>query len=143
MCPAAALVMLAATAGAMRGVTPGLAGNRRALVRACHADPSTQSSAQPRSSSPLASAGAAAFSLEEENARLASRVVELEEMLERTQGLCEVLDDEGACSPEGCDPSDHEFTQALRARGSWLLGLLALQSCSSFVLVRNCCWRCT
>jgi len=62
--------------------------------------------------------------------------LELEGLLERTQGLCELLDDEGACSVDGTCLSNDGFAQALRARGAWLLGLLALQSCSSFVLVR-------
>eukprot|EP00962_Isochrysis_galbana_P052666 scaffold24151_cov90-Isochrysis_galbana.AAC.2 len=92
--------------------------------------------AAPRAGPPVASAGSPAVSLEEENARLASRVLELEGLLERTQGLCELLDDEGACSVDGTCLSNDGFAQALRARGAWLLGLLALQSCSSFVLVR-------
>lgn len=84
----------------------------------------------------MARAGAPAVSLEKENARLASRVMELEGLLERTEGLCELLDDEGACSKNGSCLSDDGFAQAFRGRGAWLLGLLALQSCSSFVLVR-------
>jgi hypothetical protein len=93
--------------------------------------------AAPRTGQPIASAGALAASLEEENARLASRVAELENLLGRTEGLCELLDDEGACSQDGTCLSNDGFAQALRARGVWLLGLLALQSCSSFVLVRQ------
>ena len=65
--------------------------------------------------------------LREVNARLESRVEELEELLGRTEGLCEVLDDLGG----------DNFVQALRSRVSWLLGLLVMQSCSSFVLAAN------
>jgi len=45
---------------------------------------------------------------------------------------CDV-DDEGNCPTE---PSI-TFKDALRERGYWLVGLLALQSCSGFILARN------
>lgn len=77
-------------------------------------------------------ASAAALELDqaellETNARLESRVQELEDLLGRTEGLCEVLDDMGG----------DDFAEALKARVSWLLGLLVMQSCSSFVLAEN------
>ena len=60
-----------------------------------------------------------------ENAKLTQRVAELEALADRTEGLCEVLDDGGG------------WTSSLRSRASWLLGLLVCQSCSSFVLADN------
>ena len=63
--------------------------------------------------------------LEEENRRLQSRVDELEELLGRTEGLCEVLE------------GDASFVASLRSRASWLLGLLLCQSASSFILEGN------
>ena len=49
----------------------------------------------------------------------------LEEQLDRTEGLCEVLDDGGG------------WTSSIRTRASWLLGLLVCQSFSSFILADN------
>lgn len=60
--------------------------------------------------------------LAEENARLQLRIEELEEQLGRTEGLCEVLD------------SGTDFSDSLRSRATWLLGLLVCQSGSSFIL---------
>merc|ERR1712060_383291 len=65
--------------------------------------------------------------LHEENARLQTRIAELEAQMERTEGLCETLD----------TYEDGGFWFALRSRCSWLLGLLVLQSCSSAVLSSN------
>ena len=53
------------------------------------------------------------------------RVAELEDAVERTEGLCEVLDDGGG------------WSSSLQTRASWLLGLLVCQSCSSFILADN------
>ncbi|KAL3926306.1 MAG: hypothetical protein SGPRY_003357 [Prymnesium sp.] len=58
----------------------------------------------------------------QENARLQLRIEELEEQLGRTEGLCEVLD------------SGTDFSDSLRSRATWLLGLLVCQSGSSFIL---------
>eukprot|EP00310_Coccolithus_braarudii_P023386 CAMPEP_0183337740 /NCGR_PEP_ID=MMETSP0164_2-20130417/5275_1 /TAXON_ID=221442 /ORGANISM="Coccolithus pelagicus ssp braarudi, Strain PLY182g" /LENGTH=271 /DNA_ID=CAMNT_0025507477 /DNA_START=105 /DNA_END=921 /DNA_ORIENTATION=- len=66
--------------------------------------------------------------LQRENERLASRVQELELQLDRTEGLCETLDDIS---------SDDGFWASLRSRAGWLLGLLLLQSGSSWVLAAN------
>jgi Mg/Co/Ni transporter MgtE len=63
--------------------------------------------------------------LEAENSELRSRLGELEAMLERTEGLCEVLDD---------IDTETSFWPGFRARASWLVGLLVLQSLSSFIL---------
>jgi len=60
-----------------------------------------------------------------ENERLQRRVAELEDLAERTEGLCEVLDDGGG------------WTSSIRTRATWLLGLLVCQSCSSFILADN------
>jgi len=60
-----------------------------------------------------------------ENEALRLRVAELEQLMADTEGLCEVLDDGGG------------WTSSVRVRASWLLGLLACQSASSFVLADN------
>jgi len=60
-----------------------------------------------------------------ENEALRKRVAELEVLADRTEGLCEVLDDGGG------------WTSSLGTRAAWLLGLLACQSCSSFILADN------
>ena len=59
-----------------------------------------------------------------ENARLRQQVVDLEQQIERTEGLCEVLD-------------TGDWASSLQSRASWLLGLLVAQSCSSFILADN------
>ena len=63
--------------------------------------------------------------LDAENTALRKRVAELEVLADRTEGLCEVLDDGGG------------WTSSLATRATWLLGLLACQSCSSFILADN------
>ena len=63
--------------------------------------------------------------LHEENEDLKSRVNELEAIIEQTEGLCEVLDDVDV---------DGSFWPGFQARASWLVGLLILQSGSSFIL---------
>jgi len=82
--------------------------------------------------SPLASADTAGkdelellHSVTRENERLKLRVAELEELATNLEGVCEVLDDGGG------------WTSSLRTRASWLLGLLILQSLSSYVLAEN------
>ena len=60
-----------------------------------------------------------------ENEELRQRIYELEEAVERTSGLCEVLDDGGG------------WTSSLQTRATWLLGLLVCQSFSSFILADN------
>lgn len=60
-----------------------------------------------------------------ENERLKAKVDELTELVDRTEGLCEVLDDGGG------------WTSSIKSRASWLLGLLICQSCSSFILADN------
>jgi len=64
-------------------------------------------------------------SLAAENEQLRQRVAELEAQVQRTEGLCEVLDDGGG------------WTSSLGTRASWLLGLLICQSFSSLVLADN------
>lgn len=59
-----------------------------------------------------------------ENEQLRARIAALEDTIERTEGLCEVLDT-GA------------WVDSLRPRATWLLGLLVAQSCSSFILQDN------
>ena len=60
--------------------------------------------------------------LRAENERLRMRVQDLESTLERTEGLCEVLDDGGG------------WASGVPTRAAWLLGLLVCQSFSSFIL---------
>ena len=59
-----------------------------------------------------------------ENAELREKVAMLEDTIERTEGLCEVLDTGG-------------WADSLQPRATWLLGLLVAQSCSSFILQDN------
>jgi len=59
-----------------------------------------------------------------ENEQLRQKVMELEATIERTEGLCEVLD-------------TGDWASSLSSRARWLLGLLVAQSCSSFILADN------
>lgn len=63
--------------------------------------------------------------LKDENARLRTQVLELQALIEETEGLCEVLDD---VDVEG------SFWKGFKSRAGWLVGLLMLQSLSSFIL---------
>lgn len=56
-----------------------------------------------------------------------------EQMVQDDQMWCDELDGEGTCPIE----PTISFTEALRDRAYWLVGLLALQSCSGFILARN------
>mmetsp|Transcript_20233 Transcript_20233/g.59161 ORF Transcript_20233/g.59161 Transcript_20233/m.59161 type:complete len:331 (-) Transcript_20233:180-1172(-) len=81
-----------------------------------------------------------------ENSQLARRVAELEEKNRRLSRLvvsedvedqwCEVLED-GVPDPACEEEPLGDFLVALRSRAAWLIGLLAVQSASSFILAGN------
>jgi len=65
---------------------------------------------------------------------LDSDTFQIDDSNEQDIEVCDVaLDDEGNCPTE----PDVTFNEALKERGNWLVGLLALQSCSGFILARN------
>lgn len=66
-----------------------------------------------------------AHELRAENAQLRARLSELQAIVDETDGLCEVLGDLDLGAG---------FWPGYRARASWLVGLLMLQSASSFIL---------
>ena len=84
---------------------------------------------EPGETDPLASLDGSATSaraLARENAELRERLREMQAIIDETDGLCEVLGD--------LDIEGSAFWPGYRARASWLVGLLMLQSVSSFIL---------
>lgn len=79
-----------------------------------------------------------------ENQLLRARVAELESAAQKwrtTPGVLDDVEDSDWCDvldSESCETeSVGEFLTALRSRAIWLVGLLAFQSCSSFILAGN------
>jgi Mg/Co/Ni transporter MgtE len=118
----AALLLVAPPTCALRVAAPRPCRRAHPVICSRHNRAPLLSALTPGDGAP---APAPAPSLAEENAALRARVAELEELAERTEGLCEVLDDGGG------------WTSSLATRASWLLGLLVCQSCSSFILADN------
>ena len=115
---------------------------RRLAPRASLAEPVAEAAPSVDVDGALAELASANARLRDENAALLARLAKTDVYLRELDDVeagdwCELdLDAEGglAAAAECADEPAGEFYGALQARASWLVGLLVLQSCSSFIL---------